>query len=230
MSTFFDRELHCPRCGTALRAMIADGLHITRVPAVRQRLLEGTLHQVGCSGCGVVVEVTTDLLYTDFARHHWVEVRPDEEVARWRQHEDETLATYERGILRAAPAMVRALDPRFTVRCVFGYAELRDKVLLWDANLDDSVVECVKLELARERPSLLASGRRLMVTAVDLFSRHLTLESTAPGTGDDVVLTVDLDLDPVEQAHAERSRYEAELPELFGRGFVSVTRLFVTSS
>jgi hypothetical protein len=55
----------------------------------------------------------------------------------------------------------------FRVRLVFGYDELREKVVLADAGLDDIAVECLKLLAIRHDPSLFGFADRLLVRSVD---------------------------------------------------------------
>jgi hypothetical protein len=44
MSTWTDREIVCMFCGEKFVVKIASGLHISRLPAVREQVLRGELH------------------------------------------------------------------------------------------------------------------------------------------------------------------------------------------
>jgi len=50
VSTWAVHTVRC-RCGVTTEAQLADGLHISRLPEVRERIIAGTFHNVACSGC-----------------------------------------------------------------------------------------------------------------------------------------------------------------------------------
>jgi hypothetical protein len=95
-----------------------------------------------------------------------MEVRPESELALWDDLAPATAATFERAVVRGAP-ILRERVAAFTVRLVFGYAELREKVLLADAGIDDRAVECLKLLAIRSDASLLGFHDRLLVQRID---------------------------------------------------------------
>jgi len=93
------------------------------------------------------------MLYTDFNRLHWIGVYP-----RWenpyRYDIDSELETAFRATMleRCAP-IVRSWAPRFKKRLVFGLPWLREKLLAWENNLDDRLLEAFKLVLVRDMSS-----------------------------------------------------------------------------
>jgi hypothetical protein len=166
MSTWEQLTLTCPRCGGGFDVKAATGLHITRLPRVRAQALRGELHRFGCPTCDQRIELRQPVLYTDFERHHWIEVQPADELPRWRELADECAARFDQALRHGAP-MVRPLADAFRVRLVFGYDELREKLLLWDAGLDDVEIERVKLEMLRRDLTLIGPEDRLLVHRVD---------------------------------------------------------------
>lgn len=166
MSTWHDREIQCPFCGTSFVVKVASGLHITRLPHVKEAIRNGELHRYECVSCRRRIEVRQPLIYTDFDRGHWFEVRPAEDIAQWQALARACTAAFERAVARGAP-VIRDRVASFRVRLVFGYDELREKVVLADAGLDDVAVECLKLLAIRHDPSLLGFADRLLVRRVD---------------------------------------------------------------
>jgi hypothetical protein len=166
MSTWNDVDVRCPHCGHSFVAQVASGLHISRLPAVRERIIEGRLHRFDCARCRGRVEVRVPLIYADFQRGHWIEVWPVDEIRRWRELAIACEASFHRVIERGAP-ILREQVKLFRVRIVFGYDELREKLLLWDAELDDVAIECVKLLAIRRDVSLVGPSDRLLVTKLD---------------------------------------------------------------
>ncbi len=221
MSVWYTQGLACPVCGASIAAKLARAIHAVRVPAVRAAILAGQLHRIACPRCAAATIVHRELVYTDFARHHWVHLAVPEDRARWPEIERGARALFDRALRRTAPLLAARADA-FTFRIGFDLGELREKLILWDAGLDDRLVECAKLACARERPALLGRGRRLRVDAVG-------------ATGELEVAVLDADLrtaggiriprDTVDQIAAARADWEGRLPELFAGGFVSVDRL-----
>src|SRR5262249_54036797 len=83
MSTWEQITVGCPSCGASLDVKVARGLHISRLPAVRERVARGELHRFVCASCHQTIEVRRPLVYTDFERGHWIEVRVAQDIARW---------------------------------------------------------------------------------------------------------------------------------------------------
>jgi hypothetical protein len=73
---------------------------------------------------------------------------------------------FERAIGRGAP-ILRERVTTFCVRLVFGYDELREKIVLADAGHDDVAVECLKLLAIRHDPSIFGFADRLLVRSVE---------------------------------------------------------------
>lgn len=220
MSTWVERGVHCPKCSRRFMMRLADGLHISRLPEVRRRVREGTFHQAACPSCGALVTAQVQTVYTDFERRHWLHVDLPSERSRWPELEAKALGGFDGAVRLGAPPMVRVLADSFRVRLVFGYPALREKILLWDADMDDGLVECLKLELIRARPTLMAGGGELVVDEV-LDGQQLVMVTQGG------VAPARLTLQPGAYARAEASRaaYEAQVPSLFGPGFVSLHRL-----
>jgi hypothetical protein len=165
VSSWRDRDIECPHCGAGLTVTVAIGLHITRLPQVRDQILEGEFHRFDCTACRKRIEVRQPLVYTDFERGHWIEVRPDDDIASWQELAPAAAAIFDRAVVHGAP-ILRSHVETFTVRLVFGYAELREKVLLFEAGLDDRAVECLKLLAIRNDPSRFGFHDRLLVQRI----------------------------------------------------------------
>jgi len=172
MSTWDDVSITCPQCANAFVVQVASGLHISRLPHIRDRILAGTLHRFPCPQCEQPIEVRRPLIYADFDRGDWIEVWPAHSIAQWRELASACQANYTRVFERGAP-ILRTHVERFRVRIVFGYDELREKLLLWDARLDDIAVECLKLLALRRDVSWLGERDRVLVTS--LVATQITL-------------------------------------------------------
>ncbi len=136
---------------------------------MREAIKAGTFHVFPCPSCGARVRLDKLLAYTDFERSHWFAVFPDRARARWsdavafaRQSFTETMEE------RSAP-LVKSWVPRFraSMRAIFGLDSLRDKLLAFDAGLDDRALEALKLELVRWYDLRWQEGSRLWFERLD---------------------------------------------------------------
>jgi hypothetical protein len=212
MSTWFEEQVTCPHCGVEQLARLAHGVHVARAPEVRDQLFARTFHAIECRACHQVFIAQRPLIYTDIERKHWIQVALEIERPRWPELESAVEAIYERAF--TGSPLARELSERMRVRLVFSLEELREKLVIWDANLDDAAMECLKLDLIAREPAL-AHAR-------------VTVDSVAADHG--IVLRVDgsrsisVDGTRVEQFDADR-RLEKRFPELFGGRYVAFIRL-----
>jgi hypothetical protein len=132
-------------CGTTVEAMVADSLNAGRHPHLKQLLLDRELHRYRCAGCGAVFVVDKPLFYFDMSRRQFVTVFPPGERHDETEHIRTTLRTFEQVLGSDAPEHERVLGPEFLVRMVYGYEELREKIVIDDAGLADLVVESLKV-------------------------------------------------------------------------------------
>ena len=146
MSITHTERLTC-RCGTPLEAFVADSLNAGRHPHLRQMVFNRTLHVFTCSVCGHVFTVEKELLYFDFNRRQFIGVFPSSERARERECGEQLLASFESTLRQNAPAFVTQASRDFLVRIVFGYEELREKLVADEAKLSDLVIEAIKCDL-----------------------------------------------------------------------------------
>jgi len=211
MSTWLEESVRCPACGLVQTARLAHGAHIARAPEIRDQIFARTFHVVTCR-CAQVFVVQRPLIYTDMDRKHWIQVALPEERARWPEYETAVDGVFARAFTGAPIA--RELAAGMRRRLVFGLEALREKLVVWAANLDDRAIECVKLELVRREPAL--AHCTLIVDAV-ADDHAITLHV-------DGARTIEVAGALVEELDADR-RLPARFPELFGGRYVAFDRL-----
>lgn len=145
MSTFSPYRLEC-RCGHAWTVDIAYGIHITRLPWAREQILDGTFQVFTCAACGEATAVTGSTVYTDFDRHEYVAVEPAV-GASWQSIRERNERVFDNSFT-AGPPIAAEMGVQFRKRAVIGFTALREKLVIWNAALDDLVVEGVKADLA----------------------------------------------------------------------------------
>lgn len=190
MSTWAVRTVRCP-CGHTQEAQLADGLHITRLPEVRERILAGTFHHAACAACKRISVAETKTLYTDFDRHHWVAVAPPWLLGDWAAWADVVAREFHHNMEVAAPPMVRELAPLFRVRLVFGLDALAEKLTAWDAGLDDVIVEAAKIRLHAALRGEFPPGTRLRLTNVDRERWTWSFRARGPSSRIDIDTSLD---------------------------------------
>jgi CpXC protein len=211
MSTWFEESVCCPLCSLEQNARLAKGLHVARAPEVRDQIFARTLHAITCRGCSSVFVVQRPLIYTDMERKHWLQVVMPDERIRWPEYERAVDAIYDRAF--TGSPLARELSERMRIRLVFGLEELREKLVLWAANLDDRAIECMKLDLVRREPALARSS--LLVDSVSTTHALVRVDGSR---------VIEIDRSAVEQFDAD-TRLPARFPELFGGRYVALDRL-----
>jgi hypothetical protein len=178
VSTYRIQPILC-RCGATFEGEVFDSLHVSRRPDIRERILAGSFHGFTCDRCGQPVTVDKRLAYTDFPRQQWFTVFPRVDL----RHRDELVAfarrSFEATMVERAADVVRAWAPDMTQRAIFGLASLREKLIVFDAGLDDRTIECVKLQMYRSAGLVLHPDTYLHVTAIE--DEVIVMEYGPPG-------------------------------------------------
>jgi hypothetical protein len=146
------------RCGARLEALVADSLNAARHTHLKQAVLERRLHVFVCAVCQRPITIEKEMLYVDVPRRQFIGVYPTNERVRERECGEELLNAFERTVAKDAPGVVRELASSFLVRVVFGYEELREKIVADDAGLSDLILELVKARLLASDRSLVERG------------------------------------------------------------------------
>ncbi|MBL8669379.1 MAG: hypothetical protein JNK11_01895, partial [Alphaproteobacteria bacterium] len=184
MSILDSRSLRCPRCGTELQATLLDTADASRLPALRDAVLDGTLDRADCRACGAALRIDRRLLYLDRDRGTALLALPERSRAkpeREVQHVADVLA-----LLPSAHA-----DPALAMpHVVRGSGGLREALVAADAALPPERLDALKALLRAAHPTL---ARRP--------SLQLLLESADAG---------DLRFAAVDRRG--RARYRVDLP------------------
>lgn len=97
--------------------------------------------------------VETGFYYTDTDRNCVFKVMPSGQRYRWREESD--LVGHAAGLI---PSHVMTQAGR-TLRVLFGLDELREKLVMQDADIDDRIIELYKVLLIHEHPVILRRAR-----------------------------------------------------------------------
>lgn len=176
MSTFVHSTIIC-RCGEHYVAEVANGLHISLRPDIRQQILDGTFHRFHCPNCGMTTQVEQILSFTDFPRKQWFTIAPMTGMPWRRKYLALARQGFESTMVNRAPEFVVGWGREMLRRLMFGLASLREKLVTFDAGLDDRVVELLKVQVIRDlRGDLSAADYFHLVAVAD----ELVFEKTYP--------------------------------------------------
>ncbi|MGH7513321.1 MAG: CpXC domain-containing protein, partial [Gemmatimonadales bacterium] len=143
--------------GREFEANVSDCVNVDRTPKLREQILAGEFHRLPDPAGAGRVTVEKTFFYADFGRKQFFLVLP-----RWDRHKWQEASQDLQGTLAHFPESVAPSEQR-RVRLVFGLAELREKLLAYDAELNDHLIEVLKILLLYEHPFLLQNERLNLV-------------------------------------------------------------------
>lgn len=158
MSTYENHVFYCLQCGSKMNHNLLVGMHITRLPKVREAILQEKFQHVECRNCQFVNRVEKPSIYTDFERNHYVAVELPV-VCDWRKKVNLHREAFDQSFFWGAP-VAQEMGRSMITRVVFGLRALREKLLIWDAGLDDRIIEI---------------GKRKILTASGLDTKQVSL-------------------------------------------------------
>src|SRR6188508_1638765 len=152
MSISLNRVLPCRACGAAIEATTFESINPTRHPFLQDQLLQRTLLRRSCDSCGASHQHFDRLIWTDLPGRLCACIVQEADRPHWAQLEKEALSALSVPLRDEGPPAVRQFGAEVVIRLVFGFEELREKVICRLAGLDDRVVEYLKVTLMdRER-------------------------------------------------------------------------------
>lgn len=222
MAAPIQARVGCPGCGAEIAADLLDAVDAARRPDLRDDLLARRFHRWSCPGCGAAPEIEHAIVYTDLPRRHWLYVGVERDRAYWPGWEARLAGDIALALSRHSP-LLHATADGLRSRVVFGYEELREKLVIWEAGVDDALIECLKVRAITADPGLALRGSRLIV---DRIGRDDTVDLWwfAPG---DATPSRRLTAAPSWLADTDRDRGSLiqRFPELFRGGYVNLHRL-----
>jgi hypothetical protein len=163
VSTKWTEPIACP-CGRTNQVLLFESLSVDRLPECRVQTLDRTLMSVTCA-CGTRTAIVKPILYADMTRGWWIHVALDGELAA---AERVARAEFDAAFDTAKfPPAVAAIRDSLRMRLVFGFEELREKVVCADHGLDDRLVEILKLDLLATSDLMANGADALVLEGVD---------------------------------------------------------------
>ncbi len=123
MSTEIVKDIICPQCGESQKYRLFSSVNVKENPEFKQKILDETFFDWRCKRCNYFAAMAYPFLYTDPAAGYVISVAP--------------LGT--NGEIEPTEAV-----REYVKRGVKNLAELKEKILIFDAGYDDAAVELVK--------------------------------------------------------------------------------------
>jgi len=136
MTDVIQQNIRCPRCNAESAFTVWQSLNVTLNPNEKQSLMSGELLRFTCPGCGAVTQFVYPLLYHDMERRLMLWMIPD--------NADGTRATVDADT-PVPGAVGGGIVPGYVARLVSSPNELLEKILIFDAGLDDLAIEMFKI-------------------------------------------------------------------------------------
>jgi hypothetical protein len=220
MSVFRDRSIACPKCGEREERYLAISLNAPRAAKVRQAILDGEFQNFTCAKCATRFCVDGPLVWLDFPNKRWLMVFPSAWEASWRALELDPVQSHQEAMVDFAPEMVQAQSGGYTIRTLFGFSQLRDKLRALEAGLDDQALEVLKLDAMRQ-----GNGIALHPTErLELVSAGDTLVLAVAG---DPTRRIEVPRARLDEIAADHAPWNAAFAAVTGGPYVDVGRMLI---
>jgi hypothetical protein len=227
MSIYEQRTLTCPHCGHQAVQSVAVSLNAARARVQRQAIMDGTFQRFECDACRERYRADGPLIYIDFDEKLWIGVFPAPWESTWWKCEQEPALAFQRNVEENSPSMVKEWGPGFTIRTVFGLECLREKLVAYEAGVDDRVLEAFKLDLLRSMgPHELS--RRARPRLREASASELSFDVPRPEPADPGrIAKVKVARAELARIDANRAAWDSVLATLSEGPYVDLGRIFI---
>jgi len=127
----------------------ADSVNADRRPDLREDVLNRRFQIQTCKHCDESFRLDPQLNYLDVGRNQWISVQPYDQMREWVDLEVAAENVFEEAYGNRAPDAAKEIGSGITPRLTFGWAAMREKIVLNAAELDDVTVELMKIAMIR---------------------------------------------------------------------------------
>ena len=153
MSQFTIATVVCPACSTEVTFDLVHSVNADRMPSLRAEILARTFQSKACPACGTEFRVQPEFNYVEHGRDLWIAALPLPRLPHWQEEEVAAEARFERVYGPRSSPFIQAIGQRLARRLAFGWAAVREKLVIADLGLDDVTVELCKSAVLRASAS-----------------------------------------------------------------------------
>lgn len=146
---------------------VVGSINADRRPDYRDAIMASEFQDTTCPNCEQSFRIQPDFSYLDAGRGQWIASFPAARLPEYLTAEDDAVALFDTSYGKRAPKAAQTVGAALTTRLTFGWPAIREKLFIRDNDLDDVVIEMVKLDVLRRVPSApLKPGTELRLVGV----------------------------------------------------------------
>lgn len=225
MSMMRSISVSCPACNETVEAEIFESINADRRSDLREDILEGRLQMVTCPSCAAEFRLDPVFNYLDVGRREWISVQPPERILDWVNEQTRAQEIFDQAYGSKAPGSARTIGDTLSVRLVFGWPALREKLITGENGLSDVPLELTKLALIQSGSSRgLGGGEELRLVGAE--PDVLTFGWTAPET-DQVSGIVEVPRSIYDGIAGDEDAWSGVIDELKAGPFVDCQKFYI---
>ena len=174
-------RFRCAQCGKEHEARIYDGVDVSKEPQFRSKVMDASIFDFVCPSCGAVTGMLYPFLYHDPKNRFMVQLTDRSSES------DPFTALFDSGNEsdQAMKQVVEDMKSRYRFRTVATPNDLMEKIAVFEAGLDDRVLEVIKQGvMAADTQGTIVhlyfaptdQGPVFLVEDADGFHRHFVLD------------------------------------------------------
>jgi hypothetical protein len=138
MAEIRTQQFRCPKCGKELELELIDSIEVPYDQELKQKVMDNSYFTLHCDGCNTVLPIGYRCTYNDLERRYLLWLMPNDG-----ERESKEVEAYHKRL--ETDNALRLAQNGYRFRLVANSNDLREKILIFDAGLDDRVIELMKL-------------------------------------------------------------------------------------
>lgn len=160
--------IRCPKCQYEQDVELYSAINARQDPELREALLANRLNVVTCDHCSATFRVDLPFAYSDPERHvliYWIPARPEDQLS--------SENTFQEDLAQLTSTLPKDLTMP-TVSLVFDRYQLVERIFLYEAGLNERIIEYIKyLIYLRNRSKVNPEQKVLLFDAQDSTDEYL---------------------------------------------------------
>lgn len=134
------RNVTCNQCNEVMEYDVFDSVNVTLNPILKDKMINDELFVLTCPKCGKMFYLSYPFTYNDMDVHYMIRYTNNENVDK----QKEEFNTFVDTINNSLKSNFKELSYKY--RIVNEYERLKEKVRIFDRDLDDRIIELYKYE------------------------------------------------------------------------------------